>query len=499
MGETMNWLDKIISVFDPVRACERAYFRESLRQYDAAATDRLNGDWAPVYGTAEQVAGVSRDIIRGRARAAELNSDLAESAIKALLRNVIGTGIKPQAKIRSKNGKLNTQLNKKIEDAWDKWIEAEHSDVRAISTFYELQEMALRRLLYDGEILINKTAVGNYLPLSIQLIEAENIGAVSMNNGNNDIINGVEVNENGRPLAYHVYKSDPLGMRSFQATRLPVSQAFLLYQPKRPSQLRGISELSLVLKRIHDIDEFMDADLIAARVAACFSAFVTGENSGRQLVNLKKDYKGRKLKGLAPGVIHHLTAGESVSFAEPRRNASNAAEYSATQSRRVSAGLGMSSEIVTRQITGNFSAARQNLLEDQKTFKPIQLFMIKHFCMPIWKSFIEACFLKGILNVQDYVTNKERYTAVSWLTPGWSWIDPVKEVSANKESVKAGMTTLEDICSAQGKDWEEVLEQRKVEQDRARELGVILDLDGDLSTLIDDDQKEGDIDGKNRE
>lgn len=489
----MNIIDKVISVFDPQRAIDRVLAREALRQYDAASTDRLNSDWQPAYGTAEQLATGQRDIIRGRARSAEMNSDLAESAVIAVLRNVIGQGIKPQAKVRSGKGKLNGNLNAKIERAWAKWTEAKNADVRGLSNFYELQEMALRRMLYDGEILINKTAQGDYLPLSIQLIEAENIGATGMQNGKNNIINGVEVNEYGKPIAYHVYQSDPMGMRSFNTLRLTTDQAFLLFKPTRPSQIRGVSHLALVLKRIHDIDEYMDADLIAARVSACFSAFITSANSGRQIAMMQRDSKGRPNMVMAPGTVQHLRPGESVSFADPKRNAGTASEYSATQTRRISSGLGMSADIVARNINGNFSAARQNLLEDQKTFRQLQEFVIAHFCMPIWRAFIDALYLAGELPA-DYLANKDKYQEVSWLAPGWSWIDPVKEVTANKEAIKSGLTTLEEVCAASGRDWEEVLEQRKLEQDRAAELGVLLDYASELQPLTDDEaqQQEGD-------
>mgnify|MGYP004448427315 CR=1 FL=1 len=489
----MNIIDNVISVFDPQRAIDRVLAREALRQYDAASTDRLNSDWRPAYGTAEQLATGQRDIIRGRARSAEMNCDLAESAVIAVLRNVIGQGIKPQAKVRSGKGKLNGNLNAKIERAWAKWTEAKNADVRGLSNFYELQEMALRRMLYDGEILINKTAQGDYLPLSIQLIEAENIGATGMQNGKNNIINGVEVNEYGKPIAYHVYQSDPMGMRSFNTLRLTTDQAFLLFKPTRPSQIRGVSHLALVLKRIHDIDEYMDADLIAARVSACFSAFITSANSGRQIAMMQRDSKGRPNMVMAPGTVQHLRPGESVSFADPKRNAGTASEYSATQTRRISSGLGMSADIVARNINGNFSAARQNLLEDQKTFRQLQEFVIAHFCMPIWRAFIDALYLAGELPA-DYLTNKDKYQEVSWLAPGWSWIDPVKEVTANKEAIKSGLTTLEEECEASGRDWEEVLEQRKLEQDRAAELGVLLDYASELQPLTDDEaqQQEGD-------
>ena len=482
----MNIIDKIIGWVSPQRAYERQAYRDALRQYDAASMDRLSSDWQPAYGTAEQLATGSRDIIRGRARAAEMNSDLAESAVIALLRNVIGTGIIPQAKVRNRNGKLNNDLNKKIEKAWAKWAEPENADIRGISNFYELQEMALRRMVYDGEILVNKTSQGSYLPLSIQLIEAENIGAVSITNGKNNIINGVEVTEHGRPVAYHVSQTDPMGLRSFDTVRLSTDQAFLLFKPKRPSQIRGISLLALVLRRIHDIDEYMDADLIAARVAACFSVFVTSQNSARQSAILPRDKKGRPNITMAPGMVRHLSPGESIEFADPKRNAGTASEYSATQTRRIASGLGMSADIVARNISGNFSAARQNLLEDQKTFRQVQKFVITHFCMPIWKAFIDALYLAGELP-SDYLANKDKYQEVAWLAPGWSWIDPVKEVNANKEAIKSGLTTLEDVCAASGRDWEEVLEQRKLEQDRAKELGVLLDYSSELQPLMDPD------------
>ena len=492
----MNIIDRVISWVSPQRAYERQAYRDALRQYDAASMDRLNSDWQPAYGTAEQLATGSRDIIRGRARAAEMNSDLAESAVIAILRNVIGAGIIPQAKVRNRNGKLNNDLNKKIEKAWAKWAEPENADIRGISSFYELQEMALRRMVYDGEILVNKTSQGEYLPLSIQLIEAENIGAVSVTHGKNNIINGVEVTEHGRPVAYHVSQTDPMGLRSFDTARLTTDQAFLLFKPKRPSQLRGISLLALVLRRIHDVDEYMDADLIAARVAACFSVFVTSQNSARQTAMLPRDSKGRPNITMAPGMVRHLSPGESIEFADPKRNAGTASEYSATQTRRIASGLGMSADIVARNISGNFSAARQNLLEDQKTFRQMQKFVIRHFCMPIWKAFIDALYLAGELP-SDYLANKDKYQEVAWLAPGWSWIDPVKEVNANKEAIKSGLTTLEDVCAASGRDWEEVLEQRKLEQDRAKELGVLLDYSSELQplTMGDDDTTQEGADG----
>ena len=53
------------------------------------------------------------------------------------------------------------------------------------------------------------------------------------------------------------------------------------------------------------------------------------------------------------------------------------------------------------------------------------------------------------------------------------------------------------MCAASGRDWEEVLEQRKLEQDRARELGVLLDYSSELQplTMGDDDTTQEGADG----
>lgn len=62
----------------------------------------------------------------------------------------------------------------------------------------------------------------------------------------------------GRPVAYRISKR--CGVTSFDALRLTTNRAFLLFKPTRTSSaFEGWSHLALVLRRIHDIDEYMDA------------------------------------------------------------------------------------------------------------------------------------------------------------------------------------------------------------------------------------------------
>ena len=74
----------------------------------------------------------------------------------------------------------------------------------------------------------------------------------------------------------------------------------------------------------------------------------------------------------------------------------------------------------------------------------------------------------------DFHGKRERYVGARWITPGWEWVDPLKEVRAASEAMEVGATTLEEICGAKGLDWQEVLRQRAREQRYAEELGVKL-------------------------
>lgn len=473
----MNWIDKAVAWVSPEAAVKRAQARlalEEYRNYDAARGDRLGSDWQAVNGSGEQADKPYRSLIRRRARHLENNSDMAEAVVLALIRNVVGTGIKPQAKV--KNGdKLDEATNKKLEAAWKEFIKPENCDITGQMDFYELQEFTIRRWAYDGEVFYNKVADKKaFIPFMLQGIDPEDISCLDyQSKDGNPIIDGIEVNQQLRPQAYYMYPRDPLGFTNYDPVRIEAKNMIHFWKKTKHGQIRGMSLLARVMQRIHDTDEFLHADMVAARVAACFAGFIeeTPNYGGRQLPSGDKP-----IQTLSPGIIKTLRPGQKISFAEPRRNASSVGDFTKLQSRRTSTGVGLSYDTVYRDIEGNFSAARQNLLEDRKVFVPLQQFVIRHFCRPIWEEFVKACALKGIIPIKEYTSDPKRFYEAQWVTPGWSWIDPEKEVNASKEELKSGIATLAEICGEQGKDWQEVIDQMAVEKAYAKSKGLELDI-----------------------
>ncbi len=470
----MNLLEKAIAFISPEWACRRAFYAQGIRSYEAGEINRFNGNWTPINADTENTDKTQRDIIKARARYLEKNSDIAQAAVGGIVRNVIGTGIKPQARTGDE------ELNKRIEMLWAEWCEAGNCDITGQQDFTEMQAMLLRRKIYDGEILVKKVFSRNRrFPLQLQVVKSDLLTQYMLYapKTNNIIRSGIELDEHLMPLAYWIDKKTPDGYVAYDPERIPADEIIHLWTRTQPDQVRGMSDLAPMIKRMKDVHDYLDAETVAAKIAACFSLFITQDsvptNVGR--FNNVQDSEGKQLQSIRPGMIKYLNPGEKVDTAQPSRSITSAKDFVNIQSRLAGAGLGLSYELMTRDFNqSSFSAARQGALEDRKTFEPIQNYMSSHLCNPVYREWLDSCVMVGLLRIPDYFQNRAKYQAVEWVAPGWSWIDPVKEVTANIKAMSAGAKTLSQICAEQGSDWKEQLEQMAVEKKYAEELGLIL-------------------------
>ena len=53
-----------------------------------------------------------------------------------------------------------------------------------------------------------------------------------------------------------------------------------------------------------------------------------------------------------------------------------------------------------------------------------------------------------------------------------SWIDPVKEVNANRIAMETNQTTLQEVAAERGRDWRAILEQRAKEKTAHEGAGI---------------------------
>lgn len=480
-----DWIDRALTLVNPQAAYKRLAWKQGIRSYDGGSTGGNNAAWVAVNAPAEQTNSVQRDLLRARARDLERNSDIAESVIGPFERNVVGTGIKVQAKVLKKDGETEDEkLNKQMEEIFETWCEAENCDITGELDFEEMQEMIIRRMIVDGgvaSILSNNPYPKADIPFILQLREVDEIDSTKFSYGGasqNRIINGVELNEYNKPVAYYFKTITPDGLTLGDSKRIPADRVLFLHKKKRISQVREVSRLASTAERIRDVNEYSEAISVKERILACLSVFIKkmlpntgGVGRGN---TLSKDGKtGYNEMTLAPGLITELQPGDDVASVNPAGQASNAKEFITSQQRLIGSGQGLSYEAVSRDMSQvNYSSARQGLLEDKKTYEMFQRYLIKHFCRRVYREVITNAVLAGKLNIPDFFSDKERYLRHSWIAPGTPWIDPLKEVKANEAALNSNQTTLAQICASSGTDWREVAKQRAKEIEFTKSLNI---------------------------
>jgi lambda family phage portal protein len=486
--DNMSWFDRFIGFVSPRTAYERQAYKQALRTYDAGAVGRVNSGWRAVNQPAEQEDNPYRDTIRARARNLEKNSDIAESVIGAFERNVVGPqGFRVQAKVKNKDGRENEELNQELEDLWKEWQRPRNCDITGAQSFAEMCKMAIRRKIVDGGIaFIRSYTDGGPVPLTLQPREVDELDtAKTFRNiqNQNRISGGIEFDKYNRPVAYYFKKFTPDGFFAGESERIDADRVIFLWSKKRPTQIREMSELAITVPRVRDVNEFVEAVGVKARVEACLAAFITKQNPtgsglGRGNAGGTKDkdsgYSGRTL---SPGMVLELQPGEDVKAVVPSGSGSSAREFVTLEQRLIGGGQGLSYEAVSRDMSQvNYSSARQGMLEDQKTYGEEQQFLIDHFLAEVYESFvISAVMSKAVnINVVEFWKDKKNYLRHTWIPTGWSWIDPLKEANANKVTLETGQSTLAEISAQAGKDWREVIDQRARELTYMKDKGITL-------------------------
>jgi lambda family phage portal protein len=218
----------------------------------------------------------------------------------------------------------------------------------------------------------------------------------------------------------------------------------------------------------------MEAELVAARIAACFSIFIKSESAYDKAYGRKSDTENDKfIEELEPGMIEYLNPGEDISSFNPNRPGQQFDTFVEKTLRFIGAGLNIPYEIVLKDFSKtNFSSARAAILEAQKFFRSQQKFIAQRLCYPCWLWLADERFLRGEIAVADYFERRLDYTKVKWIPPGWGYVDPEKEIAASKEAIDNNVSTLAEECAAHGRDWEEVLKQRAREEELRRKLGL---------------------------
>lgn len=489
-------IDSTIELFSPKVAFQRRQARAASKimmyagGYSGASKDRLHSSWMPGGGSADADILPDLPTLRERSRDLIRNDGFASGIIKTFSINVIGTGIRAQSRLKFKRLKLEKEAAKEFQEQFEanfeRWIP--EADASGRMDFYEIQDLVEKQVIENGDVIVLPFRIkrpGKAFSYCLQVIEADRLATPTSKLTDKSIREGVEIGTYGEPIAYWIKKTHPGEIYSYVETddfvRYPAVNKYgklnvlHIYEQLRPGQSRGVPVLAPVLNIFKNLSSFVEAELLKNRIAACFSIFVKKNDPLNTSVKRSNetDKKNQRLESIEPGRIDYLEIGEDIQVANPGGPGGSYDPFIYSLLCLIAASLNIPYELVAKDFSRtNFSSARAAFIDAIKFFQCKQAFINKKLNQPVYEDVQEEAYLRGELNIPTFYSNRTEWMRVKWQGNGWKWVDPLKDVQANKEAVNENMLSLADVCSGIGSDWEETIEQRAAEINKQKELGI---------------------------
>lgn len=479
-----NSLDKLIGYFAPGLAVKRAADRVRLRAYEGASKGRRAQHWNAGRSSADTELAIAGVELRARSRDLERNNKHVAKAASVHADNIVGEGIIPRANTDDKD------LNKKIDDLFDDWVENCSPDGQ--QTFYSLQHQAARGMVVGGEMLarkrIRRSSDGLKIPLQIQPIEPDLLDDAKVaENAARNVVNGIEFDQIGRRTGYWMFQVHPgtqkfWGKNNLQSRKVPADQIVHLYEAQRV-QARGAPWTAPILLDVKDLQEYQTAEVWRKKIEACVVGAVipnsddlapTGDDN--VLGVTMKDARGNNVTRMEPGMFVIAEGGKEVNFNNPAVTLSQES-YHRLATRDIAAGLRVPHVLMTGDTSQmNFSTFRADMVAYKRFIRAQQQhYMLPMYCKPIYGWFLEMIQLLGLI--------EPRHIPVMWTLPRFEQVNPIDDIRADLMAVRAGFKTLKQVQTEYGNNHDQWIAQVVEINEALDDKDIVLDTDPRHTTL----------------
>ncbi|WP_054031239.1 phage portal protein [Desulfatitalea tepidiphila] len=463
----------------------KAAKQRAWREFEAAGTGRLFGDWVTEsLGPDSDVRGSLR-VLRARSRHLCQNNDYGKRFLHLLDTNVIGPkGIELRAEVKERQGDklvIDAAANEKIERAWQAWCKKNNCTVDKKMSFRDVQGLFIKTVARDGENITRKIRGfdNNDFKFALQMIEADQLDD-QLNDEARRIRMGVQKNEWNEPVGYHILQNHPQEMfysPNFPQRHavLPAGQVLHNFIVDRVNQTRGVPWTHAAMQRLHMVGKYEQSELVASRIGAAKMGFFTYQNPGGYYPGAdEEDGAGNFIEDVEPGKFKALPYGwDFKQFSADHPNAGFDAFVKAVL-RGAASGLNLSYITLANDMgEANYSSMRHGVLEDRDAWKVLQGWMIEHFVAPVYEAWLDMALVSRQLDLP--ARKIEKWQQVAWQGRRWAWIDPAKEITASERAIKLRLKSRTRVAAESGDDIEEVLTEIANENTLASGLGVELE------------------------
>jgi lambda family phage portal protein len=495
--------------------------------YDAAQwTSPEFGDWLPWVRSPDTEINLHRDRMVARNRDVFRNDGLTSGGINLILDSTIGGDYQLVAEpdfeyLRLFARGFDDQWAEKFQDVIQaKWRnfaddEGRWCDVSGMMTITQMFRVALKHKLFDGESLIlpfwlpERVGYGEAsYSIAFQGVDPDRLSNPFQMVDTKHRRGGVQVDDNGRPLGYHIRKAHQNdwynAVESVEWEYVPrydpdgFRRVIHDHDADRFQQHRGVSILTPILARLKMLATYYGVKLQRATVMSVLGTYITspldqamveaalsgeGEGAGDGGLGfyqtLREGFHQKHALHLNNVRIPTLAPGEDIKSVSADGVEGDFSPFANEMKRTVAACLGMTASQFSRDYSDtNYSSERAGIAEAEKTYDRRCADFEKNTATPVYSAWLMEAIqdpeVREIMprNAPDFLEARNAYSACYWIGAASGWTDPVAERQGEILGLDAGFSNLERVCAKQGSNWKTNLRKRARERRMMDELDL---------------------------
>lgn len=446
----------------------------------------------------------NRSTLRKRTRDLAMNSPIGAAAINATNTSTIGPGLIVKPKIDYEylgiSRQQATEIERSIKREFSLWADSTLCDIADQNNFYELQQIAFSDWLRNGEafvLILHKDGESN-MPygLKLKLVQADRVctpgdwsgeysGIDKKEKNGNRIMNGIEIDKDGRVVAYHISSTFPgeYGVEKQEWKRVKKrgektgnENILHIFNAETSEQYRGVPFLSPIIQTLKQTTRYTEAEITAALVNAILAVFIETEDGeepdtgyGGEDDEETEDAWGTPIGGapkpndneivMGSGTVVTLKPGEKVEAVKAEHPSGSFSEFMDAMTTQMGAALEISPEVLQKKFGQNFSASKGALNESWRAFIKRRKWFVNDFCQVVYEQWLAEAVALGRVKAPGFFTDpmiRKAYANTTWTGPAQGCLNPMQEVNAATQRIAAGLSTREDECaSMNGSEYEE--------------------------------------------
>lgn len=480
--------------------------------YQAASlTDPELGDWYPQIRSPDAEINQHRDRMVARQRDHIRNDGLASGGVAKILDQTVGSRLRYQAMPDYRalaratgNSAFDAvwanEFRQAAEAQWRMFADDQgrYADVERQQTVSQFWRLQLRHKLVDGD----SVTMSYWLPermgrgrarfaTAFKAIDPDRLSNPYQQQDTRYLRGGVEIDDDDAAIAYWIRKAQPndwyAGMDQMTWERVLREdddgwrRVIHDFDRERTNQHRGLGVFAPVLGRAKMLATAYRLELQASALQSSIGTYLTspydpsavqdaltGDDELSAYQQIRKDWSNDRPAYFGAVQVPSLAPGEDIKTISATHPHSGFPEFAHEMQASLASALGLTLEQFNQRWKDmNYSNARGSFMDTWKTLVRRRQDFEQNTAGPMVTVWMHEPMERGDLplpaGAPDYIEYRTEYSRASFLGPARGWLDPVKEPQGAVLEMDAGLSTLADSSSDQGRDWEETLDQRKIE------------------------------------